>query len=146
MNVTNPSAGHVVLYTPRQIYVASFLGSPAAAAWFMALNHRAVSQTKEQRQMLILGGVATVAVFVVAFFLPERTPNIMWPLAYSIGIYYFAHARFGDTVTKHLAEGGQRGSWWRVLGVSLLFLLGIFAVLFVVIGLLPALLPGSDLA
>ena len=137
MNTSVAAARDVVLYTPRQIYVASFLGSPAAAAWFMALNHRALSEPLKQQQMLLLGGVATVLVVIVAFLLPERTPNIVWPLAYSIGIYYFAQARFGSTVERHLAEGGKRGSWWRLVGISLLFMLGVVALALVALLLFP---------
>jgi hypothetical protein len=107
----------------------------------MALNHRVLAEPHKERQVLTFGGIATIVVVVVAFLLPERTPNVLWPIIYSVAIYLFAQARFGATVERHLADGGHRGSWWRVVWVSLLFCLGILAVLFVLILLFPSLVP-----
>jgi hypothetical protein len=131
---------NTVLYTPRQIYVASLLGSPAAAAWFMSLNHRALLQSDNEHQIVLLGGIATIAVIIVAFSLPERVPTFAWPLVYSVAIYLFAQLRFESTVQKHFAAGGQKGSWWRVIWVSLLFAIGLIALLLVVAPLLPSLI------
>jgi hypothetical protein len=80
--------------------------------------------------MLWLGAGATVVVTVVAFFLPEKTPNVLWPLIYSVAIHYYAKHTFGAAVDAHLQVGGRLGSWWLVVGVSLLLVATLLAVVF----------------
>jgi hypothetical protein len=130
--VTSDNAGDEAtpLYSPRQIYVASFLGTPAAAAWFISRNYRALSRAEKVREIALLGGVATIAAFIVAFLLPDRTPNVLWPLVYSIGIYYYAQHLFGSLYERHITGGGKRGSWWRVVGVALLISIALMSLLF----------------
>ena len=74
--------------------------------------------------------VATAVVMAVAFVLPEKTPNILWPLVYSLAIYYHAQQVFGSAFEKHMAGGGAKGPWWRVVWMSLLFLVVVVGVLF----------------
>jgi hypothetical protein len=49
-----PNEQTVTFFTPWQIYVASCLGSPLAAAWFVTQNHRALRQP-EQVSRAVLG-------------------------------------------------------------------------------------------
>jgi hypothetical protein len=117
------------LFTPRQIYAASFLGSPIAAAWFISRNFHALSSHDSQKKALWLGVVATVAAMIVAFILPSKTPNVVWPIAYSAAIYFYAEHLFGTAVKSHLQGGGRRGSWWHVVGVSALCFVTLLAML-----------------
>jgi len=118
------------LYSPMQIATAAFLGSPIAACWFFASNFRQLSQPGNARLCLFLGSVGTVVLFVVSAFLPARFPQMVIPLGYTIALREAAKQIHGSTVTQHLSTGGRLGSWWSVVGISLFFLVGIFAVLF----------------
>ena len=115
-------------FTPRQHFVASFLGAPIAAAWLAAHNYRALARPQDARQVLISGIVATLVVFGIAFVLPEDFPNAVLPLAYCVVVLTLAKQRFGDLVDAHRAAGGEVGSWWRVVGIGLLS--------FIVVGLI----------
>jgi len=64
--------------------------------------------------------------------LPTRLPNMLFLFAYSVAIYYYASFLFKGAYEKHLTEGGRRGSWWVVIGVSLLALLALLGVVLAV--------------
>ena len=133
------SAG--TLYSPRQIFAASFLGSPIAAAWFIHRNFMTLGHESRGLRTLWLGLAATVAVLVAGFFLPKNFPNVLVPLAYSIAINQYALFLFKAPYVAHLIAGGRTGSWWRVIGVSLLVLLTILGVLFAIAFAAPNLFP-----
>ena len=100
-------------YSPRQIYVASFLGSPVAAAWFIHQNFMALGNRSRALRTLWLGFAATVAAFVVAFYLPDRYPHVLFPLLYSYAIYRYALFLFmaRTTSTSRRAAAGGHGGW-----------------------------------
>lgn len=121
------------LYSPRQLAIAAFLGSPLAAAWFAAANFKALAQPAQARLILYWGVGLLAVVTIVSFLLPDGVPNSVLPIAYSMGVYYSAKNRFEEAVRLHLASGGKLGSWWRVVGVSLLVSLVLVLVLVVVV-------------
>lgn len=122
-----------LLYSPGQIFAASFIGSPLAAGWFFSRNYRAFGKDRSAGQALWLGLAATALVFAIAFVLPEKFPNIALPLGYSYGIYYYAKSIFGPSFGKHVASGGSKGSSWVVAGVSILCLAAAMAAVFGVV-------------
>jgi hypothetical protein len=61
---------------------------------------------------------------VVVYFLPEKFPNNIIPLAYTLGFFQFAKQldiRVGEH--RKLHPDSQKGSTWKVVWVSLLFLM-----------------------
>ena len=137
------SSGSGALYSPRQIFVASFLGSPIAAAWFIHRNFMTLGNESRALRTLWLGLAATAAVIVVALYLPNRFPNAVLPLAYSIAIYQYALFLFKGAYNKHLTEGGRKGSWWVVIGVGLLAVLALAGVAFAIAFAAPSLFAGN---
>jgi hypothetical protein len=107
------------LYSSRQIYMAAFLGGPLAAAWFMSRNYRALADEPRSRHLLWLGLAVTITVIAVALVLPQQVPRYLWPITYSVVIYQYARTLFDGPYQRHLAHAGAKGSWWAVLGVSL---------------------------
>ena len=123
------------LYTARQIAVASFLGSPAAAGWFISRNEK---QLGRPQAGWLWGSFAATAVLLVAgFFLPDKFPHYVLPFAYSFGIRSLTRKLYNVPVAQHLLHGGSFGSWWAVVGISLLCLLLIVALVVGVVLLLP---------
>ncbi len=122
------SAG--TLYSPRQIYVASFLGSPIAAAWFIHRNFMTLGNESRALRTLWLGFAATVAVVIAGFYLPNHFPNVLLPIVYSYAIYQYALLLFKSAYSTHLSGGGRKGSWWMVIGVSLLAALILMGIAF----------------
>jgi hypothetical protein len=128
----------MTLFTPWQIYVASCLGSPLAAAWLMVHNHRALRQPEQVRRSVWLGFVATILVVATAFVLPGSMPVAVWPFLSSIAGYFYAQRLFGADIATRIATTAQRGTWWRVVLISF----GFFFVLFSIILVLALIFPG----
>ena len=125
------------LYSPGQIALAAFLGSPLAACWFWSRNYRQLNQPRSANQCLVWGIAGTAVLLTVSFFLPEHFPNSAIPIGYTVGLRQAAQQTHGGTVTQHIAAGGHLGSWWAVVGISLGCLLLVIAVIFGVVLLLP---------
>ena len=104
-----------------------------AAAWFAAANFRALARYQQARRFILLGIAATVVAMLVAFAVPQSMPRTTWPLIYSFAIYFLASRIFEGECAAHQSKGGRRGSWWRVIGVSLLFSIAILAVMYVTV-------------
>lgn len=118
------------LYSPRQIYLAAFLGSPLAAGWFISRNYKTLDRPRLATRMLWLGLVATILAMAIAFVLPDKLPNSLWPLLYSTLIFLYANSQFEWLTKHHYAAGGRKGSWWAVIGISLLWAAILLGVLF----------------
>ena len=125
------------LYSPGQIALAAFLGSPLAACWFWSRNYMRLGQSSRSTQCLIWGTAGTAALLTICFFLPERFPNQAIPIGYTFGLLRAAKQTHGSIVAEHLSAGGRLGSWWTVVGISLLVLVVVLAILFGVILVLP---------
>jgi hypothetical protein len=121
------------LYSPQQIGVAAFLGAPIAACWFIARNFRNLGNHQAETLWLIGGLIGTVAVLVVSFFLPAGFPNQLIPLGYLFGLLYATKRVQGEAINRHIAAGGQLGSWWKVVGVGLLCLAVILGIIFAIV-------------
>ncbi len=135
--VTKPTDTNQILYSPKQVAIAAFIGSPIAACWFFAKNYRQLGDPQKATQCLLWGIIGTVVVLLLAFQLPERFPNQIIPLAYTLGLLQASKRAHGSLVEQHLSAGGKLGSWGRIIGVSCLFLLLIVSLVFGIMLLLP---------
>jgi len=134
----------VTFFTPWQIYLASCLGSPLAAAWLAVRNHRVLHQPEEVRRVVWLGLVATVVVLAIARALPNTMPVAAWPFLYSVACYFYARRIFGADLATHFAETGRRSAWWRVVLVSFGFFFVLFGVVFALASAFPGLFPSGS--
>lgn len=121
-----------VLYSPNQIAVATFLGTPIAAAWLAARNFRAMGQAQEVGRTWGFGILLTVVVFAVSTVLPDRVPNSVLPVAYCLALRALAESKFKSVIDAHISAGGSLGSWWRVVGIGILCLLIVVVVMIAV--------------
>jgi hypothetical protein len=137
----SPSA----LYSPRQIALAAFLGSPLAAGWFFRQNFLTLADEQRAIRSMWVGGGCTVLVLAIGFALPRHFPNALLPALYTAAIHQYASVSFGTPFKKHISEGGPKGSWWAVVGVSigalLLLLLFLFAAGIALYLAMPSLFP-----
>ncbi|MBS0210095.1 MAG: hypothetical protein JSS27_14195 [Planctomycetes bacterium] len=130
-NQLDPAANPAIpykLYSPQQVALATFLGAPIAGTWFLFQNYRQSGRAGAGVQALVLGLLATVALLTLSSFLPENFPNIALPLVQVFAMLYIAKALQGKEVEAHVAQGGQLGSWWAVVGIGLLCLIVIVGV------------------
>jgi hypothetical protein len=119
------------VWSPRQIGLAALLGSPLAAAFFFSRNYVALFNGAGATRVLGLGVVATILVGVLAFFLPRNLPNSVLPAIYTIAIERYAAHCFETRYAEYVANGGTKGSWWTVVGISLLACIVLFALLII---------------
>jgi hypothetical protein len=108
------------VYSIQQISLATFLGSPLAGCWLLSLNYRKFGRPTHAMLSLVGGILATVALLPIAFVLPKWFPNIILPVAYSFGMRMVAERLQGSLLAGHTDADGQFGSWWTVVGISLL--------------------------
>src|SRR4051794_27018203 len=59
------------LYTPNQVALATFLGSPFGGAVIMAINEHRVGKTASAVKTLLAGLVGTAVLFAVASVIPD---------------------------------------------------------------------------
>jgi hypothetical protein len=124
------------MYTAAQIGLAAFIGTFLAAGWFYGRNLAATGHPHWKSRAMLAGFVATALSVLVSFLLPENTPNLLIPVVSLAIARVYADFKFRTIVSTHLASGGKQGSWWLVVGVSLLFALAlvvVFAVIFLAI-------------
>jgi len=123
------------LYSPRQIYVAAFLGSPVAACWCISRNCRELGDSGSAKKWVIWGCGGSFILLALLCMLPfaQRLPHLIIPIAYSLTFYGVASRIHGDAVTQHIAAGGRLVSWWFVIGISSLFVICIFALLLAIL-------------
>lgn len=126
------------LYTPGQIALAAFVGSPLAAAWFAAANFKALAQPVVAKRTMYLGVGMLILVLAISFVLPDSLPNSVLPIAYALGIRYAAEPYFKAPIRDHVASGGKLGSWWKVVGISLLVSLTLVLVVVLVVVMVPS--------
>lgn len=128
--VPPPVATATRLYSPGQIALAAFLGSPLAGFWFFATNYRELGNRRAANQCLIWGTIGTLALFAIPFALPEAFPKSVIPAAYTVTFAQTARQIHGAALHEHQAGGGRLGSWWMVVGVSVLCLAVALGLLF----------------
>ena len=122
-SLAQPQTGNSVglkMYVPNHVAVAAFIGSPIAGAWLIGSNFEALGRPAARTKALALGFAATVAIFALAFALPEGTPNSIVPLAYTFALRELARWQQGKDIERVLASGGTKHSGWRVAGIGLL--------------------------
>jgi hypothetical protein len=113
----------IKLYSPMQVAVGSFIGGPFAAVYVLWQNFRALGEEPEAKWTLIWGVVFVAAVFAILPMLPEKFPNYVLPVIYSLGARLVAE-RFH--LTKQAIKQSDRYGFqsnWNVVGIGVVFLL-----------------------
>jgi len=125
----NPPETAGNLFTDFQIALATFIGMPIAGCLLLAQNYRNLGRASSGWQTLILGFVSTIILFIVAFSLPERFPNFVLPMAYTIAMRQLVKYLQGDVIAFQEAQG-KKGSWAVTVSVAIGCLILIVALLF----------------
>jgi hypothetical protein len=121
-------------YSPRQVALASFIGSPLAGAWLLRANYRLLGDNGAAARALMWSFAGTILVFIAAWYVPDNAPNYLLPALYMGAMQWAAERYQGDSYRLHISAGGHQHSWWRVVGIGIVALipwLVLFLVLFV---------------
>lgn len=119
----------VKLFTPSQVALATFLGSPLAGGVLLAMSHRR-AKTGRAWQPLLVGVAVTAAIVTLGAMLPNRAAG-----GISIaGLIAMRQLAIAQRPGIEAAAGGrtQPASWWSAVGVSAGFLAAVVAAVFAV--------------
>jgi hypothetical protein len=117
------------MFSPAQVAVASLIGSPLPAFYLIARNFRIAGYEKQARLMLIVGGIATASLLVIAFMLRDRSPHSLLSIAATVCVHQIAKTAQAALISQHRANGGRLSSWWLAIGIGFLGMLVILAIL-----------------
>jgi hypothetical protein len=119
------------LYTPAQIRAGSFLGGPIAAVYLLRENFRVLDRGPEAQTTVVWGIAFVAGLMALLPFLPKNFPNVVLPLVYSAAAGAIADK--WQLRKQAIVESGRYRiqSNWRVVGMSLLWMLA-----FMLIGML----------
>lgn len=110
------------LYTPNQVALATFLGTPLGGAAVMAINEHRLGRKSGVVKTMLLGLVGTIALLGIGFVLPDNFPSFPIAIGNIMAMRVVAQRRHGELVHRHCAAGGQRASSWGAAGIGILAL------------------------
>lgn len=121
------------LYSPGQIFLATFLGAPLAGLYLLSENRKRLGHASLARMMLIGGIVLTAVLFAVSFVLPARMGNIM-PMLAAYSVWHFAK-QDSALIDAHQKKGGQMESGWKAAGIGLASMTALLVLLVLIASL-----------
>src|SRR5262245_42418667 len=98
------------LFSPKQVFGATFFGGPLAGGWLLRRNYVFTNKKSEGRTALIWSLISSVAIICLCWFLPDRVPKFLLSLTYSWGFYVLAQRWQGQLFRDHLRAKGERES------------------------------------
>jgi hypothetical protein len=124
-------------YSAWQICAAALLGGPLAAGYLAARDHRLFgSPTKAKRTLMV--AVAVLAGLLVLGYVTPQNSSMTIPAAVMAAIYrQYATTVFGQSIAQRKEQGWVQDSWWRVVGISLGFLVLTLAIVVLSVLLFP---------
>ena len=129
------------MYSPGQVVAGTFLGAPLAGGLFLASNFRAMGEEDLAKASNQVSFGLTVLTMVLAFLVPEETPNSLIPGVYTAGYYWFVNKTQAKHFEAHIEAGGPKQSHWRVAGIGLACMLALFAAMVALVIAFPDLFP-----
>ncbi len=131
------------IYSPRQIQVATFLGGPLAAAYFLKKGFESINQEDLAKKSFYISILVSIFLLLILPFLPENIPNNLITLMYFIPVVILLKNKY---LTKEEIIESQEyrfESSWKVFGLSIAF---IFAFMILAMGVLWTVQSDGDIA
>lgn len=120
----DPQKQKQVLYSPKSIGLATFLGGPLGASYMIKENFDRLEEPDKGNTALIYGLAITVVLMGSVFLMSEKiaTSPLMrlLPIAYT-GIAYWVVDKYqGDFLKRHKELGLAFFSKWKALGIGII--------------------------
>ena len=124
----------IKLYSMNAVTLATFLGGPLVAGYFIRENYRALGQVEKAKEATAFGIGISIFIVLGLLLLPdelaERIPNFVFPMIFTLIAGWITDRKQGEVLRQHKAHNNTFYSIWRAVGFGLLS-----AVLFVLIAL-----------
>ena len=154
MEVTNPYAAPKApladsaeqrYYTPGQVFLATVLGGPLAGGYLFSRNYSLFGLPTKAKAVLVWSVVILICGIALGYALPEHSGGT--GIAATIaGMYrWYAKEAFEGKIAERQHLGWLQYSWWRVVAISVGFLVLVLVLLFALVFLLPRMLVGRSL-
>lgn len=108
------------IYARNMVITGSILGGPLAVGYLLAANFEAFGNPKAVRLTWILTVIGSLIIFTAAFFVPDghwgRLLSFVSPIAAGCAVEYLQRKK----IEGHIAAGGRKFGWGRVIVVSLI--------------------------
>ena len=117
----------IIFYSQKAIGIATFIGGPLAAGYLIRENYKVLDQTEKGNNALIISIIATIALFVLIFSIPEniieKVPKVIIPAIYTGAIVFWVEQTFGAIFKQHEEHKYNFFSRWRAAGIGFISLL-----------------------
>jgi hypothetical protein len=123
------------LYNDKAIRIGTFIGGPLVAGYLAAENFKQLGQKSDARKAWIIAIITTILIFGGILLVPEleKIPRYIIPLVYT-GLAQFLVQKYqGESLKKHIAEGGQLYSAWRAVWIGLIGLVVLVAIIAIIL-------------
>lgn len=115
-------------YSSLQIGVATLIGGPLAGGYLASCDHTFFGAPARGRATLIVSCIVIVASLYVGSRLPDEATRSVLPLLVAIAYRIYATYAFDSTIAQRKSEGWLQFSWWRTVGISLVFVAALLAL------------------
>lgn len=78
------------VYSPTQIAISTFIGGPGAIMYTLKNNFDALGDKEKSKQTILFGAVFVALSLVILPYLPDKFPNSVIPLGYTIAAHEIA--------------------------------------------------------
>ena len=118
------------LYSPGQVGLATFFGSPLAGGILLARNFYRLGERGRAWLPLVVAFLGTLGLFAIGA--STEAPRFLGLVPLGLMIWY-AEAQQGARFKQHLERGGRRASHWHAIGIALATAAGILGAIFTVV-------------
>ncbi|KJG36576.1 hypothetical protein UA32_16370 [Photobacterium angustum] len=116
------------LYTPVQVGIGTYIGGPFAAMYFLKGNFDVLDKPELSKKVIVVGIAFSIVLFAALPFIPESLPNNVIPIMYLVPVLLMMknhHLTKKEILESELYDFH---SSWKVLGVSLLWMILFFII------------------
>lgn len=119
-----------LLFSPRQIAIAAFFGTPMAGIYLLQANYRVMGSPAAANKVSALGLLVSAALLAMLMRFPT-SPSLGVNIFAATLLSWIAERTQGEKFRRHVDTGGARGSNWRVLAVVIGTIVAVLAVVYV---------------
>ncbi|WP_165664044.1 hypothetical protein [Metapseudomonas otitidis] len=118
------------LYRISAVGWATLFGTPLAGAWIVM--HNLQLRGKANKGALVWTGsiVQLLLICGLIWLLPESVPALPFTVVQVVTMLMFASALLEDDINQHVEENGAFLSNWQAVGVGVVFMLGVYALVY----------------
>jgi len=120
----------IKLYSPNQVGCAAFFGGPFAAVFVLRSNFCALGKGVAARQTLIWGALSSLALLLALPFLPDKFPNLVIPIAYTLAAGHSANKYHLSKSAIQESEQYAFQSNWNVFRISIAMMIAYWILIF----------------